>query len=82
MRFWNLGSTFLRNEIDVYLRPLIEELKNIWVDDANIADAYTGATFRTRGVLFWNINDSRMSCCLVRAQMSFCMSILFGQDHS
>ncbi|XP_059664327.1 uncharacterized protein LOC132310119 [Cornus florida] len=44
-------------EIDVYLRPLIDELKELWVDGVMTYDASTMCTFRLHVALLWTIND-------------------------
>ncbi|KAF7131579.1 hypothetical protein RHSIM_Rhsim09G0057000 [Rhododendron simsii] len=44
-------------DIDVYLRPLIEELKELWERGAVTYDASTEQTFRMRVAVMWTIND-------------------------
>lgn len=39
------GPNSLTKDIDVYLRPLIDELKGIWTYDIYMCDAYNGSTF-------------------------------------
>jgi len=46
-----------RNVIDVYLTPLIEDLRNLWVDGVNVYDANVGQTFRLRAMIFCTVND-------------------------
>ncbi|XP_020249305.1 uncharacterized protein LOC109826696 [Asparagus officinalis] len=45
------------NNIDVYLRPLIEELKSLFIDGVDTYDADTGTNFTMRVALMWTIND-------------------------
>lgn len=43
--------------IDVYLEPLVEELKELWADGVSTWDAYTKSNFRLKAMLFWGIHD-------------------------
>ncbi|XP_010670313.3 uncharacterized protein LOC104887394 [Beta vulgaris subsp. vulgaris] len=43
--------------IDVYLQPLIEELKELWEVGVETFDAYTKQNFNMRAMLLWIIND-------------------------
>ncbi|XP_059627617.1 uncharacterized protein LOC132270456 [Cornus florida] len=52
-----LGPRSPGKEIDVYLRPLIDELKELWVDGVMTYDASTMCTFRLHVALLWTIND-------------------------
>ncbi|TXG66340.1 hypothetical protein EZV62_007615 [Acer yangbiense] len=45
------------NDIDVYLEPLIDDLKTLWEDGIETYDAYQKETFKLRCVLLWTIND-------------------------
>ncbi|KAG2371826.1 uncharacterized protein HKW66_Vig0239470 [Vigna angularis] len=45
------------NDIDVYLRPLVEDLKLLWVDGVEIFDAFASETFMMHAMLFCTIND-------------------------
>ena len=45
------------NDIDVYLSPLVEDLKVLWVDGVEIFDAFASETFMMRAMLFCTIND-------------------------
>ena len=45
------------NNIDIYLRPLIEELKELWITGIVVYDAFKQERFRLRAVLLWTIND-------------------------
>lgn len=44
-------------DIDVYLRPLILELKELWNNGVKTRDAGTKKNFRLRAILLWTIND-------------------------
>ncbi|XP_016177886.1 uncharacterized protein LOC107620200 [Arachis ipaensis] len=44
------------NDIDVYLQPLIDELKQLW-DGIETYDAKEGNTFKMCAVLMWTISD-------------------------
>ena len=45
------------NEIDVYLRPLIDALKELWENGIQNYDAYIGTNFRLHAAMIWTIND-------------------------
>ena len=45
------------NDIDVYLSPLIEDLRLLWEEGVNFDDAYIGDNFKLRAMLFCTIND-------------------------
>ncbi|KAL3360808.1 hypothetical protein AABB24_013989 [Solanum stoloniferum] len=44
------------NDIEVYLQPMIEELKELW-DGVETYDAHTKSNFLMRVALMWTIND-------------------------
>ena len=44
------------NDIDIFLQPLIEELKQLW-EGVDAFDASNGQTFKLRAALLWTIND-------------------------
>ncbi|KAL5577584.1 hypothetical protein UlMin_019283 [Ulmus minor] len=45
-------------DMDVFLRPLIDELKELWVHGLDTRDAaYENGVFRMRVVLLWTVND-------------------------
>ncbi|XP_060170851.1 uncharacterized protein LOC132601805 [Lycium barbarum] len=44
------------NDIDVYLQPMIEELKELW-DGVETYDAHSKSNFLMRVALLWTIND-------------------------
>ncbi|XP_042976258.1 uncharacterized protein LOC122304968 [Carya illinoinensis] len=45
------------NDIDVFLRPLIDELKELWEEGVRTYDAYSGQNFTLHAALLWTIND-------------------------
>ncbi|XP_020271010.1 uncharacterized protein LOC109846198 [Asparagus officinalis] len=44
-------------DIDVYLRPLIDELKELWDIGVETFDASVGRNFNLRACVLWTIND-------------------------
>ncbi|XP_058784049.1 uncharacterized protein LOC131658813 [Vicia villosa] len=45
------------NDIDVYLSPLIDDLKVLWEEGVDVFDAHSGEQFNMRAMLFCTIND-------------------------
>jgi len=45
------------NDIDVFLEPLIDELKLLWDDGVQTYDSVKKETFTMRAALLWTIND-------------------------
>ncbi|XP_062147815.1 uncharacterized protein LOC133856781 [Alnus glutinosa] len=52
-----LGPTVLGNKIEVYLQPLVDDLKELWNEGVSTYDALTKETFQLRAALLWTIND-------------------------
>ncbi|KAL6611281.1 hypothetical protein ACP70R_039209 [Stipagrostis hirtigluma subsp. patula] len=52
-----LGKKGPGRDIDVYLRPLVEELKTLFSVGAITYDAVAEETFNLRGVVLWTIHD-------------------------
>jgi hypothetical protein len=52
-----LGPMAPGNEIDVYLRPLIDDLHELWDEGISTYDTLTKETFKLHAVLLWTIND-------------------------
>ncbi|CAN1215361.1 hypothetical protein LINPERPRIM_LOCUS184 [Linum perenne] len=52
------------NDIDVYLRPLIDELKILWKDGVVTYDAFKKQNFDMKAALLWTINDFPAYACL------------------
>ena len=46
-----------RNDIDVYLSPLIEDLAKLWDEGVLVFDGFRNETFHLRAMLFCTIND-------------------------
>ena len=47
----------LGNDIDVYLSPLIEDLKLMWYHGVEVFDKFGNETFKMHAMLFCTIND-------------------------
>nr|XP_029154544.1 uncharacterized protein LOC112803556 [Arachis hypogaea] len=45
------------NNIDIFLQPLIEELKELWVLGIDTYDSFKNETFQMHAALLWTIND-------------------------
>ncbi|CAL2277764.1 unnamed protein product [Prunus armeniaca] len=58
------------NDIDVYLEPLIDDLKSLWDGIGGVYDAHNGEYFTLRAALMWTINDfpayGNLSGCVVK----------------
>ncbi|XP_062114091.1 uncharacterized protein LOC133825119 [Humulus lupulus] len=57
------------NDVDVYLAPLIDDLKLLW-DGVDCYDSFSKESFILRGLLLWTINDfpayGNLSGCYVK----------------
>jgi len=51
------GPRQLKNNIDVYLAPLIEDLKTMWEEGVEVFDAYHQENFKFWTILHWTINN-------------------------
>ena len=51
------GKHMSGNDIDVYLQPLIKELKELWSVGIKTLDASTKQTFDMRAAIMWTISD-------------------------
>ncbi|KAG7542393.1 Transposase-associated domain [Arabidopsis thaliana x Arabidopsis arenosa] len=51
------GKHMPGNDIDIYLQPLIQELRELWFDGVPTFDAASKETFSMRAVLLWTISD-------------------------
>ncbi|CAA7052795.1 unnamed protein product [Microthlaspi erraticum] len=51
------GKQMPGNDIDIYLQPLIKELKELWSDGVQTFDASENKTFSMRAALMWTISD-------------------------
>ncbi|CAL8174556.1 unnamed protein product [Prunus armeniaca] len=58
------------NDINVYLEPLIDDLKSLWDGIGRVYDAHNGEYFTLRAALMWTINDflayGNLSGCVVK----------------
>ena len=52
-----LGPRQSGNDIDVYLAPLIEDLRLLWDEGVEVFDAYWNVNFNLQALLFCSIND-------------------------
>jgi len=52
-----LGPYQPGNDIDVYLSPLIDDLRLLWEEGVDVLDAYSGEHFNMRAMLFCTINN-------------------------
>ncbi|XP_039145533.1 uncharacterized protein LOC120282747 [Dioscorea cayenensis subsp. rotundata] len=57
VRYFPLRPRYKGNDIDVYLQPLIRELKELWYDGANTYDSYVNEMFKLHVALMWTISD-------------------------
>lgn len=51
------GKHMPGNDIDVYLQPLIQELKDLWSEDVSTFDASQKETFCMWAALLWTVSD-------------------------
>ena len=51
------GPRQLKNDIDVYLTPLIEDLRKLWEDEVDVWDVNLQQAFRLRSMVFCIVND-------------------------
>lgn len=52
-----LGPKQPGNDIDVYLEPLVDDLKELWDNGVEIYDAFNKSTFSLRVILMRTVND-------------------------
>ena len=45
------------NDIDVYLAPLVEDLRKMWDEGVSVFDAYANEEFTLRAMLLCTVND-------------------------
>ncbi|XP_024009381.1 uncharacterized protein LOC112084472 [Eutrema salsugineum] len=53
----NSGPNHPRASLDIFLRPLIEELKELWSVGVDAYDVSLNQNFKLRAVLMWTISD-------------------------
>ncbi|CAN1121606.1 hypothetical protein LINPERHAP2_LOCUS866 [Linum perenne] len=51
------GPSAPGKDIDVYMRPLIDELNELWSDGIQTYDTHSKSTFQLHAALLWTIND-------------------------
>ena len=51
------GPSAPSNNIDVYLAPLIDDLKDLWSEGIVVYDAFMKENFTLRAILLWSISD-------------------------
>ncbi|XP_019238267.1 PREDICTED: uncharacterized protein LOC109218359 [Nicotiana attenuata] len=51
------GKQMPGNDIDVYLQPLIQELRELWYDGVHTLDSSKNEIFKMRAALMWTISD-------------------------
>jgi len=51
------GPNNPQNKIDVFLQPLIDELKTLWNKGVDTYDIHANQTFKMKVGLMWTIND-------------------------
>ena len=44
-------------DMDIFLRPLVDELKQLWINGVNTRDGAKNELFNMRAALLWTIND-------------------------
>ena len=52
-----LGRKAPGNKIDMYLQPLVDDLKELWNERIKTYDASTQHSFKLHAALLWTIND-------------------------
>ena len=62
------------NDIDIFLQPLIDDLKILWDVGVEVYDAYLQEVFTLKVVLLWTINDfpayGNLSGCSVKGYLA------------
>ncbi|KAL5578957.1 hypothetical protein UlMin_011399 [Ulmus minor] len=62
------------NDIDVYLEPLVEDLKKLWNKGVFAYDAYEKRSFNLKAMLLWTINDfpayGNLAGCTTKGKMA------------
>ena len=51
------GASLPGKDMDVFLQPVVEELKELWENGVRIRDRAEKEVFRLRAALLWTIND-------------------------
>ncbi|XP_056852869.1 uncharacterized protein LOC130502070 [Raphanus sativus] len=68
------GPTAPGNNIDVYLAPLIDDLKDLWAEGIEVYDSFAKENFTLRALLLWSISDypalGTLSGCKVKGKQA------------
>ncbi|XP_048599789.1 uncharacterized protein LOC125579921 [Brassica napus] len=68
------GPTAPGNNIDVYLAPLIDDLKDFWAEGIEVYDSFAKENFTLRALLLWSISDypglGTLSGCKVKGKQA------------
>ncbi|KAG7568012.1 hypothetical protein ISN45_Aa04g008500 [Arabidopsis thaliana x Arabidopsis arenosa] len=68
------GPTTPGNNIDVYLAPLIDDLKDLWAEGIEVYDSFAKENFTLRAMLLWSISDypalGTLSGCKVKGKQA------------
>lgn len=68
------GPTAPGNNIDVYLAPLIDDLKDLWAEGIEVYDSFAKENFTLRAMLLWSISDypalGTLSGCKVKGKQA------------
>ena len=69
-------------KLDVFLRPLIDELKKLWLNGVNTYDIYRKENFQLRAALMWTISDFPAYGMLSGWSTHGKLSCLYCMEHS
>ncbi|CAA7046831.1 unnamed protein product [Microthlaspi erraticum] len=68
------GPTVPGNNVDVYLAPLIDDLKDLWAEGIEVYDSFAKENFTLRAMLLWSISDypdlGTLSGCKVKGKQA------------
>ncbi|GJT27239.1 ulp1 protease family, C-terminal catalytic domain-containing protein [Tanacetum coccineum] len=76
------------NDIDIYLKPLIEDMQDLWSNGVEVYDAYKKETFQMRAMSFCTISDfsaygnlsgykmKGKMACRERLQVRHCLDVM------
>ncbi|KAL5556693.1 hypothetical protein UlMin_038929 [Ulmus minor] len=71
------------NDIDIYLQPLIDDLKLLWNEGAIVYDAFENTSFNLRALLLWTVNDfpayGNLAGCTTKGKFAYFVD-LFNFD--
>ncbi|XP_010412528.1 PREDICTED: uncharacterized protein LOC104698838 [Camelina sativa] len=75
------GPTAPSNNLDVYLQPLVDDLKDLWEEGIEVYDAYLKEKFTLKAILLWSISDypalETLSGCKVKGKQA---CNVYGKD--